>query len=173
MCAIATAAITGLDADIAALKKELLNAMAAAMPTLKDDMESCLSEHIKSDVYDVFSPREYVRRGENGGLADIEGSSFFDVRQNGIRMVYMPSGESDQVESPLSGDELIGRIENKQPDYNWSRKPGKRPFFRNFVHEMITSGRAERSLVNAMNQIAKDFVITADGVSTDADDGEI
>ena len=38
---------------------------------------------------------------------------------------------------------------------------------------MVEGGRAERTLVNAMNLFVKDIVITADGMSTYADEGEI
>ena len=170
-----SATVTGLDEDISALEKEIANAMAAAMPELKKDMANCLAEHVQGDVYEKFEPSEYVRRGESGGLIDIDGSSFFDVRRNGVRMIYLPSGESEQVkdENQIDGDALIGRIENKRPEYDWRRKPGKRPFFTKFVTEMVEDGRAERTLVDAMNRTAPTLDVRTDGASTvrDGDEG--
>ena len=170
-----SASVTGLDEDLAVLEKKFMGAMAAAMPALREDMADCLAEHVQGDVYEAFEPHEYVRRGAYGGLIDIEGNSFFDVRQNGVRMIYLPSGESEQVspEDQLDGDALIGRIEQKNPEYDWTRKPGKRPFFSKFATEMIEDGRAERTLVEAMNRAAAGLDIAADGVSTvrDGDEG--
>lgn len=168
-----SAQMTGLDEDLKAIESQIMAAMAAAMPELKKDMADCLAEHVQGDVYEKFDPKTYVRRGEYGGLADIEGSSLFDVRQNGVRMIYLPSGESEQVEDPINGDALIGRIENRNPDYDWTRKPRKRPFFTRFLEEMIEDGRAERTLVFAMNRANRTLGATSDGVSTlrDGDEG--
>ena len=50
----------------------------------------------------------------------------------------------------MDGDDLVNRIEKNDPAYNWGRRPKNRPFFRNFVEEML-GGRAEETLVRAMN----------------------
>ena len=160
-----SASVTGLDEDLAVLEKKFMGAMAAAMPALREDMADCLAEHVQGDVYEAFEPHEYVRRGAYGGLIDIEGNSFFDVRQNGVRMIYLPSGESEQVspEDQLDGDALIGRIEHLDPPYDWTRRPPPRPFFENFVTELVEGGRAEETLVLAMNQQDAELQIEANG----------
>ena len=70
----------------------------------------------------------------------------------------------------MDGDDLINRIEKKDPEYNWRRKPPKRPFFRNFVEEML-DGRAEETLVRAMNGADPTLGMAADmGVIREEDD---
>ena len=147
-------------------------ALAAAMPALKEDMADCLAQHVQADVYDAYTPLEYQRRGDNGGLIDINGSADFAVGTDRVEMVYLPSGESEQAENPIYGDELISRIENRNPDYDWRRKPDKRPFFSRFVDEMIEGNRAEETVVNAMNRADPELGVTADGlVGRDGDEG--
>ena len=60
---------------------------------------------------------------------------------------------------------MINRIEKSDPDYNWNRmrRPENRPFFRNFVEEMIEGQRAENTLVAAMNAANPTLGLAADG----------
>lgn len=145
--------------DMAALEKQVKDAFRASRKALADDMRLCLQEHVETDVYDKFQPSEYVRRGEDGGLADMSASAtvYSDERDGGMNltMLYQPSGAADGEGEPIDphvdGDELVDRIEKRDPEYNWRRKPPKRPFFSNFVQEMTDGGRAEETLVRAMN----------------------
>lgn len=158
-----SARITGLDEDLAALEQRFRAALAASLPTLKEEMATCLFEHVQGDVYEKFDPKEYIRRGEYGGLADIDGNTQFTVSEDSVSMDYQPSGESEQVENPLDGDALIGRIEHLDPPYDWTRRPPARPFFENFLTEMIEDNRAEETLVRAMNQQDAELQIEANG----------
>lgn len=169
-----SASVTGLDEDVAGIEGRFLAAMKNAMPALREEMALCLAEHVQGDVYEKFTPKEYVRRGEYGGLMDIDANARFDVRDNGVRMIYLPSGESEQVDADqqLDGDALIGRIENKKPDYDWRRKPPKRPFFTNFLGEMIEEGRAERALVDGINAADGTLKVAEDLFSTTRDGDE-
>ena len=71
-----------------------------------------------------------------------------------LTLLYHPSGATDGNGEPINphvdGDDLVNRIEKNDPAYNWGRRPKNRPFFRNFVEEML-DGRAEETLVRAMN----------------------
>lgn len=150
---------SGFEADLAALEAQVKSAFRASRKALADDMRLCLQDHVEADVYDRFQPTEYVRRGENGGLADMQGSAtvYSDERDGGMNLtlLYHPSGATDgegnDVDPHVDGDDLITRIEKKDPEYNWRRKPPKRPFFSNFVQEMVDGGRAEETLVRAIN----------------------
>ncbi len=163
MSGSASVRITGLDEDMAALEQRFKAALAGAMPTLREDLSQCLFEHVQGDVYEKFDPKEYIRRGEYGGLADIDGNTEFAVTEDSVSMDYQPSGESEQVENPLNGDALIGRIEHLEPPYDWTRRPPPRPFFENFVTELVEGGRAEETLVRAMNQQDAELQIEANG----------
>lgn len=154
---------SGFEQDIAALEKQVKDAALTAGRILQEDMRSCLTEHIVEDVYDAYTPDYYARRMSDGGLLDIDkntaGSPLPSLSAAGveIELQYEPDGRTDgngePVEPHLDGDELISRIEKKDPHYNWNvdeRSIPERPFFRSFVEEML-DGRAEETLVRAMN----------------------
>ncbi len=170
---------SGFEKDMAALKKQVKDAFRASRKALADDMRLCLQDHVEADVYDKFQPAEYVRRREDGGLADMQASAtvYSDERDGGMNLtlLYQPSGaadgEGEPVDPHVDGDDLINRIEKKDPEYNWRRKPPKRPFFSNFVQEMVDSGRAEETLVRAMNGADPTLELAADmGVIREEDD---
>lgn len=150
---------SGFEADLATLEKQVKDAFRASRQQLADDMRLCLQDHVEYDVYSKFQPIEYVRRGESGGLADMKSSAtvYSDERDGGMNLtlLYHPSGATDgegnDIDPHVDGDDLINRIEKKDPEYNWRRKPPKRLFFSNFVQEMVDGGRAEETLVRAMN----------------------
>lgn len=154
---------SGFDADLAALEAQVKTAALHAGTILQEDMRACLTEHIVDDVYDAYDPDYYTRRLSDGGLLDIPkntaGSPPPFVSGDGveIELQYEPDGATDgdgsEIDYHVDGDDLINRIEKKNPPYNWrlanTRIPA-RPFFRNFVEEML-DGRAEETLVRAMN----------------------
>ena len=166
---------SGFEQDIAALEAQVKCALMQAGTALQDDMKVCLHEHIDSDVYGAFEPAAYVRRGDDGGLSDMEKntSSSPPPSEFGggvtVRLDYTPDGQTDGMGRELTvhadGDSLIGRIEHRTPDYPRPphRSPGDRPFFRNFVQEMVDGGRAEETLVRAMNAVVPSLGVTADG----------
>lgn len=166
-----TGSFSGLEEDMAALEAEVKNAFRASRKALADDMRSCLENHIEADVYDEFQPQKYVRRRDSGGLSDMQANTtvYSDERLGGMELtlLYQPDGSRDgegsKIENAVSGDDLVNRIEKKDPEYNWKRKPKKRPFFRNFVREMIEGNRAEETLVRAMNAVSPALEMVADG----------
>ena len=170
---------SGLEEDLAALETEMKNAFRASRKALADDMRSCLEDHIEADVYDEFQPQKYVRRRDSGGLSDMQANTtvYSDEGLGGMELtlLYQPDGSRDgegsEIEDAVSGDDLVSRIEKKDPEYNWRRKPKKRPFFRNFVEEMIEGRRVEDTLVAAMNAADPALGLAADGdVTRESDD---
>lgn len=111
----------------------LRDANSAVAAIAKDS----LRQHIQADVYDKWSPSVYRR---TGGIVD---GSAIDATAGPALMVleHFPSGESSQWEHPASNDALIARIENGS-GYEWRKHPGPRPYWKNFVNEMIASGFA-------------------------------
>lgn len=169
---------SGFEEDIAALETQVKKAFRASRPALAEDMRQCLREHVVEDVYDKLEPEEYVRRRGTKGLADMNASAtvYSDERDGGMNLtlLYHPSGATDGNGEPIDphvdGDDLINRIEKNDPAYNWSGKPKNRPFFRNFVEEML-DGRAEETLVRAMNGADPTLELTEDmGMIRDEDD---
>lgn len=166
---------SGFEADLAALEAQVKTAALHAGTILQEDMRACLTEHIVDDVYDAYDPDYYTRRLSDGGLLDIPkntaGSPPPFVSGDGveIELQYEPDGATDGlgnvVDNHVDGDDLINRIEKKNPPYNWNMVDGnmpERPFFRNFVEEMI-GGRAEKTMVFGMNAADPALGVAADG----------
>lgn len=169
---------SGFEQDMAALEKQVKDAFRASRPALAEEMRQCLREHVEEDVYAKVQPTKYVRREDNGGLIDMSANAtvYSDERDGGMNLtlLYHPSGatdgEGESIDPHVDGDDLINRIEKKDPEYNWRRKPKKRPFFRNFVEEML-GGRAEETLVRTMNGADPTLGLAADmGMIRDEDD---
>ena len=163
--ASATGEIKGLDADFEKIKQQFNAALGQAYGYLENGMAACLVEHIGNDVYLAYpEPEVYVRRWrKNGGLLDLDSNLKKGGAADEARIEYDPSGYSPQWENPADGDELIRRIESKNPQYEWKKDMPARPFFQNFVYEMIEGGRAENVLVDGINRADKDLGIVADG----------
>lgn len=129
--------------------------MSKVANSVYGDMRDALKRHVESDVYDksLYKPKVYKRRSEAEGrgtpLNDIEGNAFPIIRTipgaAEIGINYMPTGEhKNEKWHTADGNELIGRIEKKNPPYTWEPKTGpqipERPFWQKFVDEMIDTG---------------------------------
>lgn len=130
------------------------------------EMRDALEEHIKSDVYAEWEPSKYLRRSEHTGM----GTSLLESAENaqaiykkdgykwtsGLR--YEPTAEHDNPEwsdPDMEPDRLIGRIEKKIPPYIYEPIRGeipKRPFWQNFVTEMIEGGRLARTVETILKE---------------------
>ena len=66
---------SGFDLDLKALEVQVCKSFLQAGRALQEDAKACLREHVEADVYSEFEPYAYVRRGGNGGLADVEQNS--------------------------------------------------------------------------------------------------
>lgn len=128
--------------DEGELKKELaktvdeavLPALETAMTAVGEGGKELLLDHVGSDVYAKWHPTTYHR---TYALQDM---SSIIVNPSSLRLFisYEPSGASDQWENPANNNALIGRIESGS-GYEWRKHPGPRPFWQNFVNEMIDS----------------------------------
>lgn len=163
-----------LESDLKAFQTELAKEVEKAMDDVGEDMRDALAQHIETDVYDKFSPREYERRGDDGGLIAQARTAKIYNHGAGVTMEYKPDGshpkESEWREHgvvPAHGDDLIGRIEKWNPRYSFpprKRRLPKRPFWQKFVSEMVDDGMLEHFFANAMRRQGEE--ITEDGQIT-------
>lgn len=148
----------------ASVARELSNAVYA-------DMKDALQEHIRDDVYAAYTPKEYIRRSKDPSMgtslrASVENESYtqqigpFDYSTGEVvaGLSYEPTGEHENWKwTDLDGDKLIGRIEKKEPPYNWEPKKGpkipERQFWQLFVEEMIEGGRFARTVESELKRM--------------------
>jgi len=158
--------ITSVDFPMDELVKEIKEALMAdepkievAMKDVQIDARDALSKHIKRDIYDKWNPTEYERRYGNGGLSDLSQSIHeWPVSSGRMILEYTPSGQHPQWDYPKDGDAMISRIETGR-GYEWARHPGPRPFWQNFVDEMVNSGFAEAFDAAMFRQFGADYEV--------------
>ena len=135
-----------------------------------------LQKHIQTEVYDAYTPQEYLRRIDYGGGVPIISAQNMDMEIKGLSLVfnYEPSGKNANYPTSkyVNGDKLINAIENS--DYSWAGTDNipKRPFWNSFVDEMVgAKGQAETILVKGMNQAQPDLQVKSDGkIESDGND---
>lgn len=161
--------VEGTETIAADLQKELQTIgrqFAQGLINAAPDIKDTLTKHIQRDVYDKLEPKEYNRRRFDGGIIDLdsnctvkpyEGSVDGDQISVAVRLSYKPDGTSDQWAQPRHGDALIGRIESGDGYEWWS--PGKRPFWKNFVDELIEGGALADAVFYGLNAAG----LTVDG----------
>lgn len=146
------------------LKNVLNKASAEALNDVGADMQGVLAKHIETDVYPAYSPSVYERRGNNGGLiAQAMEAKIYPHGPGGISIEFKPDGghPTESAWAEVHGDSLIGRIEKHSPEYHWlpkRRKIPNRPFWQNFVRELIDDGTVEYYYAAAMRRRGIDLV---------------
>lgn len=153
---------------------EFQGKMVKGLLGLRDGMREALAQHVIKDIYNAYSPNEYERRGDAGGLQAqaLNATSHADGSPDGtsyrIYINFSPNGnhpkEREWAEDgvrPVHGDDLIGRIENWNPRYSYPprhKRLPKRPFWQNFVSEMVDEGMAEYFFTSAMRAQGEEVI---------------
>lgn len=169
-----------LETDLKNFQTELAKKVGKAMDAVGADMQDALAQHIETDVYAIYSPEEYERRGTGGGLIAQALTAKIYNHGAGVSLEYKPDGshpkENEWREdgvSPVHGDDLIRRIEQWNPKYSYPPKHKrlpKRQFWQKFVNEMVDDGMLEHFFVNAMREQGEE-IIEDGNVIRDANDG--
>lgn len=138
----------------------------SVIPMVGEQMKAALKRHVEDDVYRAYHARVYIRRDGSPGfgtaLSDMENTVMIGTAGGrGMSFDYRPSGSNSATtadlrpgnkyynadnpepikpeEKAVHGDDLIRRIETGV-GYDWQFRddgPGERPFWQNFVNEMI------------------------------------
>lgn len=132
------------------------------------EMRDSLDSHVRDDVYGApYTPKEYVRRSQHPEYgtslrksaqeAESIGPVDYETMEWAAGLRYEPTGEHEhKAWSELDGDELIGRIEKKDPAYTFESKKKpipKRPFWQNFVWDQIEGGEIEKTLDRVLKEL--------------------
>lgn len=166
---------------------QILLEVADAVEKALTDARPHLKDRIEKDVYSVYTPKVYKRRSENAGLGTpLSVQAITDANSKVIKPGGGASGSTFSVTSRLyfnpqgdhakkkwhtaDYDDLISRIEKKSPPYTWGQnKVPPRPFWQNFIDEMVGGGELEKLFVDAMR--SAEPTIVADGnIKEDASD---
>lgn len=153
-------------------------AVEAGLNHVASDMVSSLQEHIQHDVYDAYTPTDYIRRGYNGGMIDPQ---FMDyaVQNNVLTFDYEPPTSPSYWRKTETwndfddSDDMIRAIQSgrRYPTYGDIRRIGQRLFWSNFVKEQFADGKAEASFVSGINAYDKTLRAKADrGTNLDSED---
>ena len=168
--------IDDFDAQLRGFLNTLINEIRDASETAIDDARDVLKKHITQDVYKAYSPTAYKRRSDDSAmgtpLSDMDAYSKIikpaggNVSGNLVvtsRLFYNPEGghkvakwssksaKKGKGVNNVDFNDLIGRIEKKSPAYNWGQDMvPPRPFWQNFVDDMVTNELLEKRFVEAL-----------------------
>lgn len=172
--------IDSIDKDFDAVMKEIDNAVNYGLDIVKEDMKNTLQVHIIEDVYEQYTPIIYLRRFDypEYGESMSDGETMDGWIENGrLHFFYTFGGwHALYPDDPYypEGDKIIKTIQDgtKYPSYPWGVRINPRPFWDNFVADMIDKGMAEQYLVKAMNYYDDRLQVKGDGkVIKDGNDG--
>ena len=168
--------IDDFDAQLKTFLNTLISEISEAEKSALADAQDALKRHIVKDVYEAYSPTVYKRRSKNSSLgtplSDMDAYSTVIEPAGGnvngnlqvtSRLVYNPQGgHKVQKWHDQDYNSLIGRIEKKSPAYTWGNDiVPERPFWQEFISEMIDQKELERAFVWALS--ANEPTVIADG----------
>jgi hypothetical protein len=126
------------------LDKFIANSILSVVKNeLKEETINTVKKHIKSDVYDVYSPKEYERKSylENSLVGNVQSNNqiaLLTIEHDENLMPY----KSVVDESPVDGNDVATWIENGQIYPLWGSKSGytylkPRPYMKNAEEEIL------------------------------------
>lgn len=124
--------------DINDLFKYVKNMTQDAIKTeVADTAKSAMLQAVNTDVYDVYDPVWYTRRGTNGGLSDTENYTVHEI-QDGIEITNGTPLDNDGM-SPRLDDIICNGL-------------GKQPFPRDFYKETTDILESSDDVKEALKQ---------------------
>lgn len=119
-----------------AAMKEIRGRLSEALNTsVAEEVKEFEKSHVYSDVYATYSPTVYIRRYENGGLADAGGMQHtVEYVGDDVVKLYVDNANQLNEEYGNAATDLAGIVEfgsgGKYGSYLW-REMGPRPFIQN------------------------------------------
>ena len=139
--------------DIDALFNALLNDIKDSVSEeVSKEMIKIEQEHIDSQVYSTYTPKEYSRRLDNGGLRS-EGNmqSTISDSKDGIEVTVHNSTTGNSQYRNYWGSEIQNFIE--EGIYMWNCDCPPRPFIDDTQEEIDNSNRIEEAVERALNKL--------------------
>lgn len=139
--------------DIDALFNALLDDIKDSVSEeVSKEMIKIEQEHIDSQVYSTYTPKEYSRRLDNGGLRS-EGNmkSTISDSKDGIEVTVHNSTTGNSQYRNYWGSEIQNFIE--EGIYMWNCDCPPRPFIDDTQEEIDNSNRIEEAVERALNKL--------------------
>ena len=152
------------EAELSKLPGLFEKAIAGAFREISEE----LHKQIRENVYDKWpeAPKEYERREEDSGLADVQRYFTYSPLDSGdfgtigasVELSYEPSGLQHQWENPARDpNEFIHRVESGT-GYEWQTyDPPERPFWRPFVESMEGTSKVAGAINSQLAEILSDY----------------
>lgn len=130
---------------------EIQKKIPSALEAVATEMINSLRDNISENVYDRYTPREYIRRTDGEAYPPLESTDYmeYSVRGNTLEFGYFPSGEHENSEwYERDGDDLIKWLQKSH-----GRVPA-RPFWEIFLAQQETES------ITAFAEGMKPFEVT-------------
>lgn len=136
------------------------------MDEVLDTVKEIVLKHIEDDVYSVYKPSVYKRRGNSGGLSDpdnIVGTIEGDM-QLVVESITPFNEEYGGRNSGIGLAEMVNEGGNSEHDYDYGfrsieapySKP--RPFLDNTIEEIENTNSVENTLANGLRKRKYDVI---------------
>lgn len=117
-----------------------------------ENTKDLIKKHVETDVYAKYSPTEYIRRKEDGGLLDDENYLITPI-ENGVSIENIT--RDDGYATPSDPDRLVAPIVEDGVGYTWEwskiyqKQPYPRPFIGN-TRDELAKGKAKEFLKKSL-----------------------
>lgn len=133
------------------------------------DMKNVLRQYIRAEVYDKYTPKNYIRRLDDGGMLSLDNMSC-SISDNTLSFVYeFPTSPSSWQRTPRNGyyqfqdgDDAIKAIQSGKnyPTYGVIPNLKARPFWNLFILDYFGTGMADQSFTEGLNSYKSNYQAT-------------
>lgn len=140
--------------------------------------ENALNDLDNPDIFmrsSVIATQPYGSQNGNGEFSLSAGIYYTPSGKHHVKRWSSDTPEEEQYSLGVynvDGDLLIGRIEDKTPDYNWGDGVPKRPFWQKFVTELVEDEGISVSVAEALKTAGFDVQMEKDDVIREPQDGD-
>lgn len=147
--------------DLKELEKELYKRINIALETdVSDTVKNVMTDHIAQDVYGVYTPTAYHRRGNNEGLLDPDNivSTIGNNGQLFVQNVTLGSESFDKNHKRIRSynrDKFLAPIIETGIGYDiggWAFYEVPRPFMKNTYEDLIENHYHIKAMKNSLKK---------------------
>jgi hypothetical protein len=152
-----------LDALFADLEEEITNAMN---DDVSDVVKDTLSKHVKKDVYKKYTPQQYDRDKDNGGLSDKRTMEHNMIDKTTLEVYSDRKNDPSDSREGYEPERDIAYIVETGEGYNWAGtdKQGRtnatpRPFVKNTIEDLDENEQHVKALQKSLKKKGYDVKV--------------